>query len=433
MDDKWKAHFLRLPDGETTNQDDDPKPEEFRSRIETWLSAMFQSEHLSLLLGNGFSIGVASACRAPIVTMAPGAFKSKHADKVRDEATKSADRLGRGTPNIEDYLRTANQLRTGLAILGESALEAAWNEEISSALKALLVDVLKMERGVGDALAALDRGDAAPAGGVPDDFLGPFLLSFASRSSSRERLALFTTNYDRLVEMGCEREGLRILDRFVGSLEPIFRASRLEVDLHYNPPGIRGEPRFLEGVVKFTKLHGSIDWSFERDRVRRVGLPFGAPATHPGVLPAPQDHLVIFPMAGKDVETSSYPYSELFRDFSAAICRPNSVLVTYGYGFGDSHINNAIRDMLTIPSTHLVVVSFDSASDRVPRFVQSAGHAAQVSVLVGRHFGAIANLVRHYLPKPAIDRITSRRAALMKDRWTGPPSSAGTPPGTPPP
>jgi hypothetical protein len=59
--------------------------------------------------------------------------------------------------------------------------------------------------------------------------------------------------------------GLHVLDRFVGRMNPVFRASRLGVDLHYNPPGIRGEPRYLEGVVRLTKLHGSIDWRREND------------------------------------------------------------------------------------------------------------------------------------------------------------------------
>ena len=48
---------------------------------------------------------------------------------------------------------------------------------------------------------------------------------------------------------------------------------------------------------------------------------------------------MIYPNAAKDVETAYYPYAEVFRDFSATLCRPNSSLVTYGYGFGDDHIN----------------------------------------------------------------------------------------------
>ena len=84
----------------------------------------------------------------------------------------------------------------------------------------------------------------------------------------------FTTNYDRLLEAGAEVAGLHMLDRFVGNLSPMFRSSRLNLDMHYNPPGIRGEPRYLEGVARFTKLHGSVDWVYAGQEIRRVGLPF---------------------------------------------------------------------------------------------------------------------------------------------------------------
>ena len=87
-----------------------------------------------------------------------------------------------------------------------------------------------------------------------------FLMSFASRNGTRDRLQIFTTNYDRLIECGAELAGLHLLDRFVGQLCPLFRSSRLDLDMHYNPPGIRGEPRYLEGVARLTKLHGSLDW-----------------------------------------------------------------------------------------------------------------------------------------------------------------------------
>ncbi len=55
---------------------------------------------------------------------------------------------------------------------------------------------------------------------------------------------------------------------------PIFRSSRLDLDMHYNPPGIRGEPRYLEGVARYTKLHGSVDWVQTGKDIRRIGLPF---------------------------------------------------------------------------------------------------------------------------------------------------------------
>jgi len=263
---------------------------------------------------------------------------------------------------------------------------------------------------------------------LAEGLLVSFLLSFASRAATRERLNLFTTNYDRLIERGCDLAGLHLIDRFVGQLEPVFRASRLSVDLHYNPPGIRGEPRYLEGVVRISKIHGSIDWRWGKAELRRCALPFGAPENHPAIPAAPSESVIIYPNPAKDFETLEYPYAELFRDFAAAICRPNAALVTYGYGFGDDHINRVIRDMLTIPSTHLVVINWDKTNPvtqadagnatrlRLKTFIERAGRPAQVSLLLGSHFGDLENLASEYLPKPAIDSISIRRARLLLNR-----------------
>ena len=214
---------------------------------------------------------------------------------------------------------------------------------------------------------------------------------------------------------------MRIVDRFVGNLAPVFRSSRLGIDLHYNPPGIRGEPRYLEGVVRLTKLHGSLDWQRKHgpsggQEIQRCGLPFGAPDDHPEVCEHPGRRLLVYPNPAKDVETIEYPYAELFRDFAAAVCQPNAVVVTYGYGFGDDHVNRVLRDMLSIPSTHLVVISYDNAAGRLRAFYDRAGREAQITLLVGAHFGDLAKLVDHYLPKPAIDRTTWRMVELLNRR-----------------
>lgn len=119
----------------------------------------------------------------------------------------------------------------------------------------------------------------------------------------------------------------------------------------------------------------------------------------------------------KDRETAEYPYVELFRDFAAALCRPNSTLVTYGYSFGDDHINRIIRDMLTISSTHLVVIAFEDSLGRIMRSYQEWGRPTQISLLIGRDIANIDSLVDYYLPKPSIDRATIRMAELLRQRY----------------
>lgn len=384
----------------------------WRKKIEPWLSSIFQAEHLSLLVGNGFTTSIARCAGGSTVSMNTVNFGCVHEDKVLTRAKTIATRSGRGDANIEDQLSAALALHAGLEILGDNEADK-WGAAIDKVLGQLIEDVLKTEQTVESGF------DNAVSADLPTamEILVSFLMSFASRTPSRERLHVFTTNYDRLIERGCDLAGLRIIDRFVGAIEPEFRSSRLQVDMHYTPPGVRGEPRHLEGVVHFTKLHGSLDWRFSHPRLYREALPFGAKPGHPAIPGKPSDSVVIYPNAAKDVETAAYPYADLFRDFSAAICQPNHVLVTYGYGFGDDHINRVIADMLTIPSSHLVIIAWgEKPHDRVTTFIDRVGRPQQLTLLLGTHFGDVTNLVRHYLPKPAIDPLTIRMAELLDRR-----------------
>lgn len=386
---------------------------ELREHIEPWLTSLFQSEHLSLLAGSGLTHGVhylaagqaaAGMERLPITT---------YQDKINAAAEASASLAGRKAGNVEDQLRVANELLRGLEILQDEQADTL-REELEAGMTTFAESILKSETGIA----------AAPDSQREQAFntLVTFLMSFASRIGTRDRLSIFTTNYDRLIEAGAELAGVHLLDRFLGNLMPIFRSSRLDLDMHYNPPGIRGEPRYLEGVARFTKLHGSVDWIQTGKDIRRIGLPFGADTVEPylqapGLDGATTHKLMIYPNAAKDRETADYPYVELFRDLASAVCRPNSTLVTYGYSFGDEHINRVIRDMLTIPSTHLVVISFDDRLGRIMETYEQIGRPSQISLLIGPALADLTTLTENYLPKAAIDKTTFRMSELLKQRF----------------
>lgn len=431
METAWKGHLFRVGSHDGCFDDVPEKKGELRKHIEPWLSAVFQSEHLSLLLGSGFTTAIATQVGARSADMALTEFEGEGADKIKKAAEDSAKRSCRGLPNFEDHIRIANELIRGYEILGNKQADQL-RQELNKRLTVFLNSILETERAVYDAFNKDDEKSLKTR-----NLLISFLLSFASRATSRERLNLFTTNYDRMIEYGCDFAGLRVVDRFVGTLTPVFRASRLNIDLHYNPPGIRGEPRYLEGVVRLFKLHGSLDWRLEKRQIKRYGIPFGAPSGHPDIPKEPLGSVMVYPNAAKDMETAEYPYAELFRDFAAATCRPNSVLVTYGYGFGDDHVNRVIRDMLTIPSTHLVIMAYDdpgktdSEAGRIERFCLGLGHEAQISLLIGPHFGNLPDLVASYLPKPAIDLISARQTELLKRREVDPAKPRADTPGTP--
>ena len=394
-------------------------PDKLRPRIEPWLTALFQSEHLALLAGSGLSNAVHYLATRKILPGMGETTFTNYNSEISDKAQKSAILAGREQGNIEDRIRVVNELIRGIEILAPH--DTNFNEpleslqsELKTVLEKFAASILKGENGL--ITAPPDKRKKA------FDYLVSFLMSFASRTGTRDRLQVFTTNYDRLIEAGADAAGLHLVDRFVGSLAPVFRSSRLDIDMHYNPPGIRGEPRYLEGVARFTKLHGSLDWISTEGQIRKIGLPFGSEKIDPylkapGLSDGEALNLMIYPNAAKDRETAAYPYVELFRDFAASVCRPNSTLISFGYSFGDEHINRVIEDMLTIPSAHLVVIAYDDPLSRIMQTYEKLGRHAQITLLIGPHLGDLQKLVDNYMPKPAIDRTMFKMSELLKSRW----------------
>ena len=150
-------------------------------------------------------------------------------NKIKEWAKVKAQKAGREDGNIEDQIRTATELIRGLEILGcKKANEL--QDSLNEVLKAFANSILTGEYNIATADEA-KRKEAF-------DVLVNFLLSFSSRTGSRERLNIFTTNYDRLIELGADLAGIHVMDRFVGTMMPIFRSSRLNLDIHYNPPAL---------------------------------------------------------------------------------------------------------------------------------------------------------------------------------------------------
>ena len=405
-------------------KDGDFNRQKIREKVEPWLTAIFQSEHLSLLIGSGLSVALTGGSSM----MKRIEFEGNYKDKIKNKADEEAKNTGRGEANFEDDLRVAIELLKGYEIQNRKRKYNQLKKEINNKIKELLNAIIDNEKKYLEKIsknkAEINDNENTNGSDINNDqttkeknlllSLEQFLLSFSTRTATRDRLNIFTTNYDRFIEYGLDEAGVLILDRFIGKLKPIMRFHRIDLDYHYNPPGIRGEPRYVEGVVRFTKLHGSIDWKFEGDQIIRIPLPFGDNGDE-NLFSDPYDKVVIYPNSTKAIETAFFPYSELFRDFSTAICRPNSVLVTYGYGFGDSHINRIILDMLTIPSTHLVIISYDLANGKIQNFINKCNEA-QLTLLIGNELGNFESLTNYYLPKPAIDRITDRQARLLEKR-----------------
>ena len=382
--------------------------EKLRKIIEPWLSGILQSEHLALLVGAGLTQSV--CCIADVLSSSMGTADFKEYQvKIDSYAQKAAQKMGRGKYNIEDQIRTSLELLSGYEI--DENIDAA-NE-----LSPIIDDVLEsfgnsILRAESEFVKKLDKGDAKAEWALK--CLVSFMLTFSSRNATRDRLHIFTTNYDRFIEYACDNAGIKILDRFYGKIEPVFSQNDTNLDYYYRVSDSQNEFRYAENVVRYSKLHGSVDWLQKKNKIYHSSLKFGADKIMDIDKDKYREQLMIYPNSMKSIETLFHPYAELFRDFSSSICRPNSVLIVYGYGFGDSHINKIIKEMLTIPSTHIVVIAYN-ADERLIGFLKTV-NLDQVTLLCGSEIASIDKLVSYYLPKAAIDKISVIVSKLLNER-----------------
>jgi hypothetical protein len=108
--DRSKENILFLPN-EEPEYPDSPDTNELRKGIEPWLTAVFQSEHLSLLLGTGLTTGICKEAGVEPNAMQRIDFGSfEYKDNISTYADKSANSLERGQANLEDDFRIAMEL-----------------------------------------------------------------------------------------------------------------------------------------------------------------------------------------------------------------------------------------------------------------------------------------------------------------------------------
>ena len=98
----------------------------------------------------------------------------------------------------------------GLEIMQDTDSANKLRTELTKHLENFAQSILKSENTI--ATASNDKREEA------FNTLVTFLMSFASRTGVRDRLNIFTTNYDRLIEAGAEVAGLHLLDRFLSNL-----------------------------------------------------------------------------------------------------------------------------------------------------------------------------------------------------------------------
>ncbi len=109
---------------------------DLRGRIEPWLTSLFQSEHLSLLIGSGLSTAIQvlaekrarqpaenfDSTESPQNGMGIPALDKEFAysEMIHAAVKRDVEKNNRGAGNIEDYFRVINDLLRGLEIIGDA-------------------------------------------------------------------------------------------------------------------------------------------------------------------------------------------------------------------------------------------------------------------------------------------------------------------------
>ena len=223
------------------------------------------------------------------------------------------------------------------------------------------------------------------------EFHKALVRKLLTRPLNLKRVNVFTLNYDTLVEQASDAVGAVLLDGFVGTQCRVFRPESYEQDLYFPAETTEGRVHRFDRVLHLYKLHGSITWTANPPTMED---PYGVRSGQ--FDPDDGRPLLIYPTPAKYGETLGLPYSELFRRFSRAIARPQSVLFVIGYGFGDAHVNTIIRQALAVPSFTLVIVDPKPQSEFVTDL--RSQHDRRIWVSTGPTLGTLAGFVDHVLP-----------------------------------
>lgn len=240
-----------------------------------------------------------------------------------------------------------------------------------------------------------------------------FTRKVLTRPLNLKRVNVFTLNYDTLVEQAADAEGVVLLGGFVGTQRRVFRPECYEQDLYFPAETTEGRVHRFDRVLHLYKLHGSITWVLEDPSLDN---PYGV-RTERFESHAMQP-LLIYPTPAKYGETLGMPYAELFRRFSTALVRPQSVLFVIGYGFGDEHVNAIIRQALAVPSFTLVIVDPSPGSEFVRTLREQKDQ--RVWIAEGDGLGTFESFVSRVLPDLRDEDVrtkvlATRRALDMPD------------------
>lgn len=296
------------------------------SNVKKLLSDSMLSKNLNILIGSG--------CSVPAVPLMGATFKKI---KAENSKLKLGDFSG-NSPDIEGYL---NWLNTGINFFEKFQQEDLNHEQLEEYKKSFTCTKKALLNSIPrEYLSAQDDNIIK----VKELYVKFYNSLFSIRGTRNyPPTNIFTTNYDLFNEVAMEELAIHYNNGFRGNVNRIFDPSIYNLRLVDDQVRYKERWSEIRNYIKLYKIHGSIDWYFEEDKIIQK------------TAQAAIENVVIYPTINKHLETQQTPYSELFRSLTINLQKPDSTLLVLGYGFPDQHINQLIKQALSNPDFTLIV------------------------------------------------------------------------------
>lgn len=180
-----------------------------------------------------------------------------------------------------------------------------------------------------------------------------------------KQATIFTSNYDLFIEKASvSYPALKLNDGFtrIPSLDNRMEySSRNFFNTIYNTGNLYNYKVEIP-CINLIKLHGSLSWSKDGDEIvfnvaAKPLLP--EKKTPEQVREFNEDYAVVLPQTAKFRTTlMDSTYYELLRIYANELDRENTLLVTFGFSFGDEHIRDITRRALKNPTLRLVAFAY---------------------------------------------------------------------------
>ncbi|WP_276421728.1 SIR2 family protein, partial [Lactococcus garvieae] len=137
---------------------------------------------------------------------------------------------------------------------------------------------------------------------------------FEYRTPESDKLSIFTPNYDLFTEYALEYNNISYATGFTTDLTNKFDINQFKYRLVDDTNRYKNKWQPVKKEANLYKMHGSINWVQDSE----------GQLYQRNYKKLESERVVIYPTQLKHQETAQTPYSELFREFSNCLQKPNT-------------------------------------------------------------------------------------------------------------